>query len=132
MPNIDHVKFKRMLHSAKEMSAVGIISGHTAFFLIAAPILKLAQQFEELAACPKLMFLDGKMKALEERLGQRPLPQEWHDLECEWNRILDKIIVGKFIECGEPGMAALYESDRCEFYRRYENGRRLTSQCRDN
>ena len=114
------------------MRAAGCITGDLAFFLITLFILELAQRFEELAASPELMCLGSKMMAIEEQHGQQPRPTEWHDLDYQWNLTLDKIIVGKFIECGEPGMAALFASDRCEFYRRHENGHRLASQYRYN
>ena len=132
MSDINSVKLKRMLVDAKELIEAGIFKGDAAFFFIALPILKLAKQFEELASSPKLMRLSVKMMTMEERQGHAPWPKEWHDLDHEWNLTLDKIIAGKFIECGEPGMAALFTSDRCEFYRRYENGRRLTIQHRYN
>lgn len=88
--------------------------------------------FGDLAASPRLMRLDVTMVAIEEHCGQKPWPQEWHDLNHEWNLTLDKIIAAKFNELGEPGMAIIYASDRCEFYRRYENGRRLVSQYQRN
>jgi len=126
MTIITPVKLKRMLIDAQEFGRSGWFNGDAAFFLVATPIFKLATQIEELGASPKLISLDKKMVAIEKQYARKPLPQEWHDLEYEWNLTLDKIIIGKFIECGEPGMAALYASDRFEFYRRYENGRRLT------
>ena len=130
MTNINPVKLKRLLVDAQAMHEEGFFKGDAAFFLIAQPILKLAKQFEELEASPKFMRLSYTMIAIEKQYGQEPWPQEWHDLDHEWYLTLDKIIVGKFIECGEPRMATLYASDRCEFRRRYKNGRRLLSQRR--
>ena len=132
MPDITSVKLKRMLVDAKEMRDFGFLEGDAVFFLIARPILTLAKQMEELEASPKFMRLSDKMMAIEEQHGQGPLPQEWHNLDYEWYLLLDKIIAGKFIECEEQGMAALYTSDRCEFGRRYENGQRLASRYRYN
>ena len=73
--------------------------------------------------CGRLRGCQGVCVEGEGGRGQEPLPQEWYDLDYEWNLTLDKIIAGKFIECGEPGMAALFASDHCDFYRRHENGK---------
>ncbi len=97
------VKYIKVLIVMKMLRQRGRVTGDAAFYLIARPILFLAEDFEG-------------VKTLNE--------------EQEQERIYDKLIAGKFLECGEAGMAALYMSDRCEFDRRYENGRRLTSKRR--
>lgn len=133
-PDTPSKAFKMILAIVKS----GPVSGDVAFYYTAQGIFGLAETVDVIEGSPALESIGNRLRAIEKQHGLKGMefwprgegPPEWCDLDHEWERTFDKIIVGKFIEYGELEMAVLYASNREEFNRRYEIGRRLVSQRR--
>lgn len=116
----------------------GLITGDAAFYLIANAVLGLTEGRDAVAGSPVLASLGNRLMAVEKQRGlkgaeswpQGEGPQEWNDLQIDWNHAFEKLVIAKFMEFDEPGMAHIYANNRYEFNRRCENGRRLVFQRR--
>jgi len=124
---------ERFLRVAKAMREAGVLSDDKAFYMIAHPIISIAEDRVAFSgAHPALDAISKKIRCVERGHGlaedecwsHGEGPREYQELQEEWNRVYDAVFAATFEEYGEPELAALYRNENKRFEQQYEKGRR--------
>ncbi len=126
-------RMEALLRLVKAMRDEEIVRGADANFLVAHPIMMIAEDRIDSGAGknPALETISARMRKIErdglEEDQEWPageVPVEYEELRGEWNRVADEIIAATFDEYGEPQLAAMYRHDQKRFNLLFESGRK--------
>ena len=134
------VRQERFLRVAKAMREAGVLSDDKAFYMIAHPIISIAEDRVLISgAHPALEAISEKIRRVKRARGisededwpRGEGPREYQELDEEWRRVYDAVFAATFEEYGEPELAALYRQEYEKFAQQYEKGRRTFGGKRD-
>ena len=124
------------LRAASAMRAAGVVDGALAFYMVAHPLICIAQMRMIYPNRPDLNRISKAMREIEKSHGlavhecwpKGNGPDDWNELADEYDRVQDEIIAATFDGYGERVLGEMYRHDRNKFDAFLEQGERLFSQ----
>ena len=122
-----------LIQAAKIMREVGAMDGGYAVFMVAHPIISIAENRIMNEQGPALNKLLDKMTAIEKAHGladdeywaRGDAPPEYEELNEKYNHITHSITAATFDEYGEYELGIMYRHDEDRFDELFEQGRQI-------